>query len=81
MRCSLPPIETPIRTPSQARFRSREERIEIGKSLRERLPRSGHAIWQPPAAGREPIEIIEASPAFLTKSAITNPRSLTESQF
>ena len=54
-------IETPIRSPSQARFRSREERIQIGKSLRERLPRSGHAIWQPPAAGREPIEIIEAS--------------------
>ena len=54
-------IETPIRTPSQARFRSREERIQIGKSLRERLPRSRHAIWQPPAAGREPIEIIEAS--------------------
>ena len=54
-------IETPIRSPSQARFRSREERIEIGKSLRERLPRSRHAIWQPPAAGREPIEIIEAS--------------------
>jgi len=54
-------IETPIRSPSQARFRSREERIQIGKSLRERLPRSRHAIWQPPAAGREPIEIIEAS--------------------
>ena len=54
-------IETPIRSPSQARFRSREERIQIGKSLRERLPRSSHAIWQPPAAGREPIEIIEAS--------------------
>jgi uncharacterized protein (DUF2252 family) len=54
-------IETPIRSPSQARFRSREERIQIGKSLRERLPRSSHAVWQPPAAGREPIEIIEAS--------------------
>ncbi|NCR54650.1 MAG: DUF2252 domain-containing protein [Microcystis aeruginosa L211-07] len=54
-------IETPIRSPSQARFRSREERIQIGKSLRERLPRSDHAIWQPPAAGREPIKIIEAS--------------------
>lgn len=54
-------IETPIRSPSQARFRSREERIQIGKSLRERLPRSRHAIWQSPAAGREPIEIIEAS--------------------
>ena len=54
-------IETPIRSSSQARFRSREERIQIGKSLRERLPRSSHAIWQPPAAGREPIEIIEAS--------------------
>ena len=54
-------IETPIRSPSQARFRSREERIQIGKSLRERLPRSSHAIWHPPAAGREPIEIIEAS--------------------
>ncbi|GEA28071.1 hypothetical protein MiAbW_02643 [Microcystis aeruginosa NIES-4325] len=54
-------IETPIRSPSQARFRSREERIQIGKSLRERLLRSSHAIWQPPAAGRDPIEIIEAS--------------------
>jgi uncharacterized protein (DUF2252 family) len=54
-------LETSIRSPSQARFRSREERIAIGKSLRERLPRSSHAIWQPPADGRDPIEIIEAS--------------------
>lgn len=54
-------LETSIRTPSQAQFRSREERIAIGKSLRERLPRSRHAIWQPPENGREPIEIIEAS--------------------
>jgi uncharacterized protein (DUF2252 family) len=54
-------LETSIRSPSQAQFRSREERIAIGKSLRERLPRSSHAIWQPPADGREPIEIIEAS--------------------
>jgi uncharacterized protein (DUF2252 family) len=52
---------TPIRAASQAQFRSRAERITRGKSLRDQLPRSGHAAWQPPANRRDPIDILEAS--------------------
>jgi uncharacterized protein (DUF2252 family) len=54
-------LETPIRAASQAQFRSRAERIQTGKSLRDKLPRSSHATWQPPANRRDPIEILEES--------------------
>lgn len=42
-------------------FRSRTERIEAGKQLRERLPRRDHAAWQPSPNRRDPIEILEES--------------------
>jgi uncharacterized protein (DUF2252 family) len=54
-------LTTPIRSPSQAQFRSRAERIASGKSLRDQLPRASHATWQPPADRRDPIDILEAS--------------------
>ena len=42
-------------------FRSRDERIAAGRALREKLPRSEHAAWTPPAKGRDPIAILEKS--------------------
>jgi uncharacterized protein (DUF2252 family) len=54
-------LENPIRSPSQSQFRSREERLAQGKSLRDKLPRSMHANWQPSANGRDPIDILEES--------------------
>lgn len=46
---------------SQARFRSREERLRLGKSLRARVPREAHGQWHPPSPGRDPIAVLEAS--------------------
>lgn len=42
-------------------FRSRDERIAAGRALREKLPRSEHGAWRPPAKGRDPIAILEKS--------------------
>ncbi len=42
-------------------FRSRDERIAAGRALREKLPRSDHAAWTPPAKHRDPIAILEKS--------------------
>lgn len=53
--------ETSIRSASQAQFRSRTERIQIGKSLRDKVPRDSHATWEPPANRRDPIDILEES--------------------
>lgn len=49
------------RGPSQARFRSREERLQIGKGLRANLPREAHAQWRPPSHRRDPIDVLEES--------------------
>lgn len=53
--------ETILRGASQARFRSRVERIQIGKSLRNKFPRDTHANWQPPTNRRDPIDVLEES--------------------
>jgi hypothetical protein len=53
--------ETSIRAATQPRFRSRAERIQNGKSLRDKLPRSTHATWQPPANRRDPVDVLEES--------------------
>lgn len=53
--------ETSIRADSQAQFRSRAERIQIGKSLRDKLPRNIQATWQPPTNRRDPIDVLEES--------------------
>lgn len=49
------------REATQPPFRSRTERIQAGKSLRDSVPRSSHAVWRPPANRRDPIDILEAS--------------------
>ncbi|MCQ8102579.1 DUF2252 domain-containing protein [Methylomonas sp. SURF-2] len=46
---------------SKIEFRSREERLAIGKLLRDKVPRSSHAAWVAPAKHRDPIEILEES--------------------
>lgn len=53
--------DLPIRSFSQAIFRSRAERLEVGKELREALPRNEHARWKRPANRRDPIEVLEES--------------------
>lgn len=47
------------RGPSQPRFRSREERLQIGKSLRARVSRDAHAPWPQPGPQRDPIAVLE----------------------
>jgi hypothetical protein len=44
-----------------AEFRSREERLAAGKLLRDKVPRSSHAGWTPPAKHRDPVDILEKS--------------------
>lgn len=40
---------------------SSQQRIEMGRALREKTPRTAHADWQTQAAGRDPIGILEES--------------------
>lgn len=42
-------------------FRSRDERIAAGRALRDKVPRTSHAAWTPPAKHRDPIAILEKS--------------------
>lgn len=42
-------------------FKSREERLAVGKSLRDKTPRTSHAAWLAPAKRRDPIDILEKS--------------------
>ncbi|PZV18869.1 MAG: DUF2252 domain-containing protein [Pseudanabaena sp.] len=49
------------RSDSQTQFRTTAERIEIGKSLRGKLPRITQANWTPPTNRRDPIDILEES--------------------
>ncbi len=42
-------------------FKSREERLAAGKLLREKVPRTSHAAWAPPADRRNPIDILDES--------------------
>ena len=44
-------------------FLSRDERIAAGRALRDKVPRSDHAAWTPPAKGRDPIAILDKSNA------------------
>ncbi|MDV7209766.1 DUF2252 domain-containing protein [Azotobacter beijerinckii] len=54
-------IETTKAVEAPPAFRSREERINAGRLLRERVPRTSHAAWLPPAKHRDPIAILEKS--------------------
>ncbi len=42
-------------------FRSRDQRIAAGKALRASVPRATHAIWNPSANRRDPMEILTES--------------------
>ena len=35
------------------------ERAAAGKAAREKVPRSSHGEWEPPARGRDPVEVLE----------------------
>jgi uncharacterized protein (DUF2252 family) len=48
---------------AEQQFRSWEERIATGKTLREKTPRSLHAEWNPPRDREDPIDILEKSNA------------------
>jgi uncharacterized protein (DUF2252 family) len=50
-------VSTAIQTTD---FHSREERLGVGKLLREKTPRTSHAHWQP-SSNRDAIAILEAS--------------------
>ncbi|SEI55273.1 Uncharacterized conserved protein, DUF2252 family [Azotobacter beijerinckii] len=54
-------IETTKAVEAPPAFRSREERINAGRLLRERVPRTSHAAWLPLAKHRDPIAILEQS--------------------
>lgn len=45
----------------RSELRSRDERLDAGRALRETLPRSSHATWKPPAKHRDPITVLAAS--------------------
>ncbi|MEI7665011.1 MAG: DUF2252 family protein [Synechococcaceae cyanobacterium ELA263] len=53
--------QTNLRGASQPQFRARAERIAIGKSLRQQIPREQHALWQPRSDRRDPIAVLEDS--------------------
>ena len=42
-------------------FRSRSERLTVGKALRAAVPRESHAGWKPPAKRRDPVDILKES--------------------
>lgn len=46
---------------SNMELKSREERITIGKSLRDQVPRTSHADWVVQTKRRDPIDILEES--------------------
>jgi uncharacterized protein (DUF2252 family) len=39
---------------------SPEERAAAGKAAREKVPRSSHGEWEPPACRRDPVNVLEA---------------------
>ncbi|MFN6131763.1 MAG: DUF2252 family protein, partial [Synechococcaceae cyanobacterium] len=51
--------ESILRGASQAQFRARAERLQMGKALRAQIPRETQAVWRPPANQRNPIDVLE----------------------
>lgn len=47
-----------IRKPNKVEVLSPDQRRAMGKALRERVPRSSHAGWNPPKSRRDPIDIL-----------------------
>lgn len=54
LKASVPPQK-------RHEFHTREERLIAGKALRDTVPRSSHAAWNPPANRKDPIDILENS--------------------
>ena len=42
---------------------SRAERVAVGRSAREAVPRASHASWEPPPDRRDPVELLEEQAA------------------
>lgn len=42
-------------------LRSRKERLEAGKQLRDSVPRSAHGVWKATSKHRDPVELLEQS--------------------
>ena len=57
-RQAVTPAPTAV---GDAGFHARSERLEVGKVLRERLPRESHAVWNAPHRGRDSVELLEIS--------------------
>jgi uncharacterized protein (DUF2252 family) len=55
-----PPAPQPG-TPLAKALHPVSERLAFGKSLRDRVPRSSHAAWTPPARGRDPMAMLVES--------------------
>lgn len=49
-----------LATYSRAKF---EERRQMGRALRKRVPRSAHASWEPSTSRRDPIDVLEEQAA------------------
>lgn len=58
---TVPFIRPEPPSPGKAPFRSRTERIEAGKRLRQALPRETFAGWRPAENRRDPLEILDES--------------------
>ena len=54
-------METPSLEP--LRSLSAEARRELGRAMREHVPRSSHADWEPPKARRDPVDLVCESDA------------------
>ena len=48
-------------SPSLQPHPTREELYAMGKSLRDKCPRQGHAVWQPPDNRPDPLSLVEES--------------------
>ncbi|MBD9500869.1 DUF2252 domain-containing protein [Pseudomonas sp. BGr12] len=46
---------------SAVQFRSREERLDVGRRLRQKIPRESHGKWKSPGRQRDVIAILEKS--------------------
>lgn len=58
MLCGMPPRRPPVIAAFDTPIPSPEERRLAGKQQRETVPRSSHAVWEPPTDRRDPIEVL-----------------------
>ena len=60
-RAAAPTEARPSSVASRAPFRSVADRVALGNALRDRVPRSDHALWKKPAGRADPIDILQAA--------------------